>query len=35
MSSGGEGVHATPKYDGFRVQIHKDGKKVSMFSRNL
>lgn len=29
------GVHATPKYDGFRVQIHKDGKKVSMFSRNL
>ncbi|MEN9407924.1 MAG: hypothetical protein RLZZ455_1140 [Candidatus Parcubacteria bacterium] len=29
------GVHATPKYDGFRVQIHKDGQKVSMFSRNL
>ncbi len=29
------GIHATPKYDGFRVQIHKDGKKVSMFSRNL
>lgn len=29
------GVHATPKYDGFRVQIHKDGEKVSMFSRNL
>ncbi|HSX40701.1 MAG TPA: ATP-dependent DNA ligase [Candidatus Saccharimonadales bacterium] len=23
------------KYDGFRVQIHKDGKNVSMFSRNL
>ncbi len=23
------------KYDGFRVQIHKDGDKVSMFSRNL
>ena len=23
------------KYDGFRVQIHKDGEKVSMFSRNL
>ncbi len=23
------------KYDGFRVQIHKDGQKVSMFSRNL
>lgn len=30
-----QGVHATPKYDGFRVQIHKDGNKVSMFSRNL
>ncbi len=28
-------VHATPKYDGFRVQIHKNGNKVSMFSRNL
>ncbi|RJQ38169.1 ATP-dependent DNA ligase [Candidatus Microgenomates bacterium] len=23
------------KYDGFRVQIHKDNEKVSMFSRNL
>lgn len=23
------------KYDGFRVQIHKDGQKVRMFSRNL
>ncbi len=23
------------KYDGFRVQIHKDGERVSMFSRNL
>jgi DNA ligase 1 len=31
----GERVHATPKYDGFRVQIHKDGNKVSMYSRNL
>ncbi len=31
----GSEVHATPKYDGFRVQIHKDGEKVSMFSRNL
>ncbi len=30
-----KGVHATPKYDGFRVQIHKDHEKVSMFSRNL
>jgi len=29
------GVHATEKFDGFRVQIHKDGQKVSMFSRNL
>lgn len=29
------GVHATPKFDGFRVQIHKDHEKVSMFSRNL
>lgn len=29
------GVHATPKYDGFRVQIHKNGDKVEMFSRNL
>lgn len=29
------GVHATFKYDGFRVQIHKNGDKVSMFSRNL
>lgn len=35
MSKNGEGVHATPKYDGFRVQIHKNGDKVEMFSRNL
>ncbi len=28
-------VDAQLKYDGFRVQIHKDGNKVSMFSRNL
>ncbi len=28
-------VDAQYKYDGFRVQIHKHGKKVSMFSRNL
>lgn len=35
MSKDGEGVHATPKYDGFRVQIHKNGDKVEMFSRNL
>lgn len=35
FSKMGDSVHATPKYDGFRVQIHKDGEKVSMFSRNL
>ncbi len=29
------GVHATPKFDGFRVQIHKNGDKVEMYSRNL
>ncbi|MBI2033311.1 MAG: ATP-dependent DNA ligase [Candidatus Levybacteria bacterium] len=29
------GVHCTPKYDGFRVQIHKNGDHVTMFSRNL
>ncbi|OGH24514.1 MAG: DNA ligase [Candidatus Levybacteria bacterium RIFCSPLOWO2_01_FULL_39_24] len=28
-------VSVQPKYDGFRVQIHKDGEKISMFSRNL
>jgi DNA ligase-1 len=28
-------VDAQPKYDGFRVQIHKDGDKIFMFSRNL
>lgn len=28
-------VHVTPKYDGFRVQIHKNGNKVEMYSRNL
>lgn len=31
----GEKIHATYKYDGFRVQIHKNGDKVEMFSRNL
>lgn len=35
FSKMGDSVHATPKYDGFRVQIHKDGDKVTMFSRNL
>jgi DNA ligase-1 len=28
-------VGVQPKYDGFRVQIHKDGDRVSIFSRNL
>jgi DNA ligase 1 len=28
-------VGVQPKYDGFRVQIHKDGVEVSIFSRNL
>jgi DNA ligase 1 len=28
-------VGVQPKYDGLRVQIHKDGKRVSLFSRNL
>lgn len=28
-------AHLQYKYDGFRVQIHKDGNKVRLFSRNL
>jgi DNA ligase-1 len=28
-------VGVQPKYDGLRVQIHKDGEQVSIFSRNL
>jgi DNA ligase 1 len=28
-------VGVQPKYDGFRVQLHKDGERVSIFSRNL
>lgn len=28
-------VDAQYKYDGFRVQIHKDGESISLFSRNL
>src|SRR5207237_7936466 len=28
-------VGVQPKYDGFRVQIHKDAEEVSIFSRNL
>ncbi|HUQ84715.1 MAG TPA: ATP-dependent DNA ligase [Candidatus Limnocylindrales bacterium] len=35
FSKMGDRIHATPKYDGFRVQIHKNGNKISMFSRNL
>lgn len=35
MDTDGLGIHATYKYDGFRVQIHKNGDKVEMFSRNL
>ncbi len=31
---GGE-AHVQYKYDGFRVQLHKDGDKIRMFSRNL
>lgn len=31
---GGE-AHVQYKYDGFRVQIHKEGKNVRLFSRNL
>lgn len=31
---GGE-VHLQYKYDGFRVQIHKNGDKIRLFSRNL
>ncbi|MBI2599839.1 ATP-dependent DNA ligase [Candidatus Daviesbacteria bacterium] len=28
-------AHSQQKFDGFRVQIHKDGEKVRLFSRNL
>ncbi|MDO8599800.1 MAG: ATP-dependent DNA ligase, partial [bacterium] len=35
MEKMGGKVHSTPKYDGFRVQIHKNGDRVEMFSRNL
>lgn len=31
----GDSIHATYKYDGFRVQIHKNGDEVTMYSRNL
>ena len=35
MDPEGKGLHCTPKYDGFRVQIHKHGDTVRMFSRIL
>jgi DNA ligase-1 len=28
-------VQVEPKYDGFRLQLHRDGKRVSVFSRRL
>jgi DNA ligase 1 len=28
-------IGVQPKYDGFRIQIHRDGEDVSLFSRNL
>lgn len=28
-------VHVEPKYDGFRLQLHRDGKRVWIFSRRL
>src|SRR3989344_3368920 len=31
----GDVIHATYKYDGFRVQIHKNGDDIRMYSRNL
>lgn len=31
----GNDFAAEPKFDGFRVQVHKDGDKVEIFSRNL
>lgn len=31
----GDTVYVTPKYDGFRVQIHKNGDDITMYSRNL
>src|SRR5690606_36510345 len=35
MDTKEQGVHATLKYDGFRVQIHKNGDDIRMYSRNL
>jgi len=31
----GEDFAVEPKFDGFRVQVHKNGEKVEIFSRNL
>lgn len=31
----GDKFAAEPKFDGFRVQIHKDGSNIKLFSRNL
>ncbi|MEX2013115.1 MAG: ATP-dependent DNA ligase, partial [Candidatus Levyibacteriota bacterium] len=31
----GEEFAAEPKFDGFRVAVHKDGNKIQLFSRNL
>jgi len=31
----GNAVHATQKWDGFRVQLHKNGDEIRMYSRNL
>jgi len=31
----GQKFAAEPKFDGFRVQVHKDGKSVQLYSRNL
>jgi DNA ligase-1 len=31
----GDKFAAEPKFDGFRISIHKDGEKISLFSRNL
>ncbi len=31
----GDNFAAEPKFDGFRVQVHKDGENIQIFSRNL
>lgn len=35
MDPSGQGINSMYKYDGFRVQIHKNGNDVTMYSRNL